>query len=358
MADGSSCRDCGGASFGYEICARCVGRRLAADRIRDVVEELAPEGQYEPGGREYRIGSNRGLAIVIGGPKSGLWYDHTSGEGGDLLAWVAHRRGGTLGEALRWARARLGQPEPHRRPRPVTEHKPADETENRDRAEQIWRQAVPLCRGDPVCRYLAGRAIDLERLAGANDGKLPGSLRFHPRLWNKEAQRRYPAMVAAIVDREGQFAAVHRTWVKEGEDGRVTKAPVKDPKLTLGGYSFGYGKGCVRLWRPKWSQATDEDTLALSEGIEDGLTIAQAQPLWRVAAGVSGGALKTTWVPEVFSEVVLIRQNDAPGSKAARAFDQVRARFRREGRTVRLLTPPHEVKDVNDVAVRFSSLAP
>jgi hypothetical protein len=368
MSSGPGCRSCGRSFPGahvYELCAACVGKRLAERWVCDVVEELLPAGHYEQGGREYRAGSTAGepgrsLVIQIGGPKSGLWYDHSAGEGGDLIDLIAACLGSDIGKAVRWARQRLGQPErpkaqPLRPPRRLPVHAPYDEAETGKIAERIfWREAVPLCRGDMVCRYLAGRAIDLERLARTNDGKLPPSLRFHPRLPNREAGRAYPAMVAAIVGREGEFLAVHRTWLVEGENGCVTKAPVEEPKMTLGRYRLAGGAGCIRLWRQKWREASAEDWLALSEGCEDALTIAQAHPSWRVAAGVSLPALMTTWVPPEISRVVLVVQNDKPGSRPALLLDQVRERFRREGRELWLHKPPREVKDVNEVAMRLS----
>ena len=152
MASGSGCRDCGRAFPGahvHELCAACIGKRLA-ERVRDVVEELLPNGKYEQGGREYRVGSTAGdagrsLDIEIGGPKSGLWYDHSAGEGGDLLDLIAHCIGGGAREALHWARQWLGQPERQRPVRPLPAPAPReDEERTRKRAEKIWHQAVPL----------------------------------------------------------------------------------------------------------------------------------------------------------------------------------------------------------------------
>jgi hypothetical protein len=62
----------------------------------------------------------------------------------------------------------------------------------------------------------------------------------------------------------------------------------------------------------------------------------------------------STWVPKVIPRIVLVAQNDRPGSPAADLFDRVRQRFRREGREVWLFRPPPEVKDVNEVAMRLS----
>jgi hypothetical protein len=359
MSSEPGCGDCGKPFPGmhvHQLCGGCTGKRLAERYVRDVVEELLPppEGHYERGSREYRHGSGRGLAVAIGGAKSGVWYDHSAGEGGDLLDLIAPCIGGDGRAALAWARHWMGQPERRRSVRPVlVQHAPRDETETREIAAQIWGESDPLSRDDPSCRYLAGRALDLERLAQANDGKLPATLRSHRALWNRETGRAYPAMVAAIVGPDGQFVGVHRTWLQQREDGGFEKASIKSPKMTLGHYRLDGGAGCIRLWRPKWREATEEDVLALSEGIEDGLTAALWHPGWRVAAGVSLSALLTTRIPPVISRVVLVIQNDKPGSPAVQLLGRVRERFRREGREVSLLRVPPEVKDLNELAMRF-----
>jgi hypothetical protein len=244
MSSGSVCRDCGCTFPGmyiHPLCAGCVAKRFV-ERAGEVVDELFPEGAYERGGRECRVGSfagerGRSLVIAIGGPKSGLWYEHNSGAKGNLIGLVAQLCcNGDRRAALQWARQWLGQPE-HRKARPVPVRAPEDDGETRERAADMWSEAVPLRRGDMVDRYFAERGICLERLAQANDGKLPGSLRFHPRVWNGEARRYYPAMIAKIVGLNERFLGVHRTWLLEDENGRVGKAHLKAPKMTLGRFT-------------------------------------------------------------------------------------------------------------------------
>jgi hypothetical protein len=365
MMSGSSCRDCGRASFGHEFCGRCVGKRLAEKWVRNVVEELLPAGHYEKGGREYRVGSTAGepgrsLAIVIGGAKSGVWHEKASDEGGDLIKLTGRCLGGGNAEGLAWARKYLGQSERQRTARPLPVHAPDEDIKNHKFAERIWEEkALPHRRGDMVHRYFdEERGLDLEWLAQANDGKLPDVLRFVPRLWHRESGLFYPAMVAKIVGPDGQFLGIHRTWLIE-RGGRVEKAPLgKLAKMTLG--SFAKQGGCIRLWHPRWHEATDEDTLAVSEGIEDGMSAAMLYPSWRVAAGVSLSGLLSIVIPLVFVRIVVVVQNDPPSEPGRRGavelIEEVRARFRRQGREVQLLKVPREVKDLNDLLRTFGKL--
>jgi hypothetical protein len=124
--------------------------------------------------------------------------------------------------------------------------------------------------------------------------------------------------------------------------------------MTLGSYTLEDGaKGCIRLSRTKWREAVDGDWLAIAEGCEDALTIIPYAPSLRVAAGVSLSAMKKTWIPNVLNRVLLITQNDPPGSPAALLFPKVCERFRCEGRELQLLKLHEGVKDVNELAMRL-----
>jgi hypothetical protein len=359
---GRGCRDCRGYSYGRALCDSCVVKCLEA-RVLSLVEKLLPNGKYDPRRREYQVGSLAGeagksLGIAIGGRKNGRWIDRNTKEKGNLLGLIAalccH---GDRIEALRWGLRWLGEPEGQRPARPLPVHAPDDDIKTRGIAERIWeKEGVPVRRGDWIVRYLAeSRGIPLERLAWANGGKLPDVLRFHARLWNRETSRFYPAMIAKIVGLDGQFLGIHRTWLSE-RGGRVDKAPIEDPKMTLG--RFSAQGGCIRLWGPRWSEATDEDTLGLSEGIEDGLSAALLYPSWRIAAGVSSDGLMKIRIPPVFGRIALITQNNKPGSSAAPWGAEVRERFLCEGREVWLLNVPREVKDLNELLVKFGKRPP
>jgi hypothetical protein len=348
------CRDCGRRSLGNP-CAGCLKHRLA-DRIDALLDELLPAGHREAGGREFRVGSlagepGRSLVIELGHQdRLGLWYDHAGGVGGDILDLIASiHSNGNNGQALRWARRWLQLPLPERRPRTVPTEQTAPVAVQAE-IEATWHKALRLRRADCVDQYLAGRGISLQTLADTNGGRLPGSLRFHPQLWCAEARRTYPAMLAAIRDSQGALVGLHRTWFARRADGTVAKAPVQVPKRSRGQVRGTRG---IELWRGSsgepWASAPASDVLALSEGVENGLSGALAQPAWRVTAAVSVGAMLTVLVPAAIFQIVLIVDNDAPGSPSAQVLEQVRARFRCEAKEVWLLRSPRWAKDVNEL---------
>jgi Toprim domain len=326
---------------------------LLADRAEALCAQLLPAGIRE--GAEWRIGNvagepGRSMAVHLRGAKAGVWYDWAAGSGGDALdlaAQVLFR--GDKRQAVRWARAWLGIGDAD--PAPFAPHRhdvmrrvevaDREDASRRRQAMRIFLEAQLSLTGTVAEAYLHGRAIDLARLA-----RQPRALRFHPRLWNEESQRTWPALIAAIVEPDGRMIAVHRTWLAPAGSG---KAALRNPKMTLGRYSGA----CVRLWRgasgKPLKDAVHGETVLIAEGIEDGLSAAVAAPEYRVLAAVSLANLANLMLPPAIGCVVILAQNDPIGSPATHALERAVAAFRRRGRRVKLARPPAPIKDINDL---------
>ena len=341
---------------------------LLDQRIAEVVAVLGLDGRRE--GHEFvalnptRADRHRGsFRIVLSGSKRGMWKEFSGGEGGDALDLVCYCRGIGKGEALRWAVSWLGldggDPVALRQTRQAQQRAAHDvidavrEAEARRRlAHALWLAGRPLQPGDPVDGYLQGRGIALRQL-----GRAPGALRFHAAAPIARALGggSGPAMVAAIQDGAGRFLAVHRTWLEEHAGGwrKRTIAPNSEPlggggKLTLGAYAGGF----IRLWRGASRRPLREapagDRLAITEGIEDALTIALACPELRVVAGVSVGNMANLSWPPAIGELVVCADNDDAGSSAARALARAIERWREHHR-VCVARVPERYKDFNDL---------
>lgn len=320
-------------------------------RLETLLAELLPAGRRD--GLEYRCGSVRGepgrsLAVHIGrGPKRGVWADFASGERGDVLELIAHARcHGDRAEAVRWARAWLGLTAggEGKKHNPSTVSPPPPETAapaRLDRAgKALWLAGQPIA-GTPVEAYLAGRGVSLAEL-----GRAPGALRFHPRVWCAERQAEAPAMLAAIV-RGGDIVACHRTYLAPREDGSWGKAPIKAAKKVLGSMKGGY----IPLWRgvagTPLAAVTAEETVAVTEGIEDALTVALFMPEWRVIAAVSLGNMADIELPAAVQRLVLVFDRDGENGAARQGRERAIAVHQRAGRHVRTVRPPEGFKDIN-----------
>jgi hypothetical protein len=332
-----------------------LARLLAAQALR-LAAELLPNGRRE--GNEWRVGSihgepGRSMAVHLTGPKAGVWCDFATGESGDALDLVAHVMfRGHKAQAVAWARAWLGLGHDAPRTTPA-ERRAADERREAEaarEAEARRRAAVRLFRaaregmvGTPAGDYLAARGINLAEL-----GRQPRCLRFHPSAWCAEAGTRLPALLAAINDADGRHVATHRTWLARDASGAWAKAPLRDPKKTLGSYAGG----CIRLWRGatgrSLSDAQPGETVAIAEGIETGLSVAAACRELRVVSAVSLSNMSRLILPPAITTVILCSDNDGDNQAAAELLIRAAERFAREGRAVRIARPPQGFKDMND----------
>ncbi len=307
---------------------------LLAERVEALCRDLLPAGRRE--GPEWRCGSvqgeaGRSLGVHLAGPKAGIWADFASGGGGDLLDLVKAAHGLDTPAALDWARDWLGigdgpAPAPRRPPdRRQDDGAESGPARNAEFARRIWSDARPIA-GTVAETYLRGRGITCQ---------LPPSLRFTPQLRYRPSGRDFPAMIGAVqLDQPGQdkapVVAVHRTWLTP-EGG---KAPVVDPKMTLGRCKGG----AVRL-------GAAAETIAIAEGIETALSVASAGTGLVVWAALSTSGMKAIRLPDQVRTVILCPDGDAEGAAAA---ERAAERLLTEGRRV-LIAPTPDGVDFNDV---------
>ena len=336
--------------------------RQLARRMEVLAPHLLPAGYRD--GRTWRCGSIAGepgssLAITTSGSRRGLWVDHAdTAQAGDALALVAAVRcGGDLSDAICWTADWLGltgeTPAPSRAPDPPPDDAATDAeaARKRARAQQLWLAAQPKLFGTPAAAYLDGRGSLLSGLP-----RQPAALRYAPELWNTETGRHWPALVAAINGPLGAgygHLATARIWLAQDAGGRWIKAPLRDPKKTLGSYKGGH----VAIWRGSSAKplrdAPAGDSCAIAEGIETALSIAQMAPELRVVAAVALSNMAAITLPPAIADVILCPDNDAGNEAAraanARAVDAAIRRFREEGRKVRLARPETPDADWNDI---------
>lgn len=348
---------------GARVGAGEVARGLAG-RIDQLVAQLLPGGRRE--GHEWRVGSLAGepgqsCAVHLSGARAGVWSDFASGERGDALDLVAAVLfGGDKSAAFQWGMNWLGweqgtPPEERRRQAPAQDDAAAEQARERRKKSglSMWLAAREL-PGSPAAAYLAGRGLDLEPLGK----KAPGALRYHPDCYCDEVRGGMPAMVSQV-NRAGVAVAVHRTYLALDTAGVWRKAPLRAPKKVLGSFGGGY----IPLWRGRSGLPVaahpETDTLALTEGIEDGLTVALHRPDWRVLAAVSVANFAAVTLPGGARDVVLVLDRDGENPAVRKARQAAIAALTGQGRQVRVVQPPEGFKDFNEwhQAVRREGVA-
>ena len=301
--------------------AAVIAAALGA-RAEDVCRRYLPQGRRQ--GRYWVAGDldgarGRSLFVRLHGPGTpGKWTDAAVGSHGDLLDLIRYRIDApTLRAALDEARAFLALPAS-----PAAGDAGAyDATEA---ARRLWQR----------CRAVDGtHAETYLRARGLARCRFP-ALRFHPELRYREgsAVRRLPALVAAVTGDDGAVHGVHRTWL---DPHRPAKADVASPRKALGRI---YGLA-VRFGTP----ADDLATLLVGEGIETVLSLVTAVPDITAAAALSAGSLGAFSAPPAFRRIIIARDNDFEGERAA---ERLARRCARAGVAATVIIP--EGGDFND----------
>lgn len=335
---------------------------LLTQRIEAVAAEVLPRGHRE--GHDWveastaRGGIGDSLRVCISGARAGTWahFAANNDKKGDPLELISYVLfDGDKRKAIAWAKSYLGLDgaDPARikqaRLRAAAARKDAAEQEKKQRAETqkyvkaLWLRAEANIINTAVDYYLRGRGIDIRHLA-----HFPRALRFARDLKHKNGNY-YPAMIAAIVNNAGEHVAVHRTYLQQADNFGVVKADLGDgAKMVLGSYAGGYIPISRGASGKSLRDAPAGDRVILCEGIEDGLTLALAQPDARVLAAISVNNFKNIILPDTVCTVVVAADNDDEGSAAANALEDAVQGFIDQGRDVYVVRA-RGAKDFNDM---------
>ena len=275
----------------------------------------------------------RSLFVRLAPPGTpGKWTDAADGSHGDLLDIIRHRtRAPTLRAALDEARAFLALPaSPDRASEAATAA--GDSYDATEAARRLWARCRAI-DGTHAEAYLRARGFARCRFA---------ALRYHPELRYREgsAVRRLPALVAAVTGDDGAVTGVQRTWL---DTRRPARAGVSSPRKALGRV---YGRA-VRFGRP-----ADGASLLVGEGIETVLSVVTAVPDITAAAALSAGSLGAFAPPPGVARLVIARDNDAEGERAA---ERLARRCARAGVSATVIVS--EGGDFNDDLVSLGPLA-
>lgn len=306
-------------------------RELSAN-AESVCRHYLPAGRRE--GSYWMVGDlqnspGRSLFVRLTGPASGpgaagKFTDGATGEFGDLLDIIRARTGiERFPDLLAEARTHLGRPQPVAPEQPAAKERKA-EGGRPAAAARLFASAVPVA-GTLAEIYLRSRGITRPV---ANT-----VLRYHPKCWHRDEGRTtstaQPALIAAVTDGAGAMQGVHRTWL--AADGRG-KAAVEIQRRAMG-HLLG---NAVRL-------AAQQDILAIGEGIETMLSLAEGVPGLPVWAALSSGHLGAVLLPDGLQRLYIAIDRDPAGQRAA---ERLGARATEAGIGYHVLEP--RLGDFND----------
>lgn len=260
----------------------------------------------------------------------GTYHCFGCGASGDIVRLVMEVEGLAFMDALRWlGAADLPEVDPSDRLR-AAEEDAAERQAAIERARAVWAKAVPAA-GTPAEVYARSRGISMA---------LPRSIRFAmtPSWYDDdtgECGPDLPALVGAVVNGAGELIGLQRIFLAKG--GRA-KANMPKPKRSLGRIKGG----AMRIRSP---MPADPNELIVTEGPEDGLSLAQELPGREVWVALGTALMPEIEYPPHVTSIVIAGQNDDPGRIAA---DKAALALVERGYAVRSIWPAAGFKDWND----------
>lgn len=337
------------------------------DHLRGGVKQgprwMAGDVHGNPGGR---------LSVLLSGAKAGRWKDFAADVQGDLIDLLCHNKGLNKGEAFVEAKRWLGISEKTGHAS-IARHAEAREERRLEQAKAVTaddqkkqhyitvlRRQAHTAENTVVHAYLRGRGIMLAP---------PAACLLLPLHDHKPSDRQYPCMLSLVyaprmedgaAETVWKVVAIHRTWlVADALEARFAEgkftlhhhvlalgpdAAVKRLKFQHGGHDTGkmaYGPmkgGFIPLTRSPL-----RSTLAITEGIENGLSVAQAKPEWSVWAAYSASNFSNLVIPPAVTRLVLCGDSDSKPAKDAQG-------------NVRLKEDGTELKPADEALARAAQL--
>ncbi len=162
-------------------------RHAAVDRC----DELAAKVLGNPSSadrHEMRWGAHGKLALQLAGDKRGLWFDFSTGKGGDMITLIVDRQGVTVAQAIEWLRRELSLPAPER-----PAWKPEKARDERSPAERIEAARTLYGRArdgrtSPARANFEGRGLDVP-------DEVWRQIRFDPACYFHRTGLRHPAVL-------------------------------------------------------------------------------------------------------------------------------------------------------------------
>jgi hypothetical protein len=297
--------------------------------------------------RELRFRRKGSLAVVIEGVKSGQWFDHEAGVGGDLINLIERAHDLTFREAVGYAEQFIGSaPTSATKPAPSACPISAEDESRRNQhyAGKLWREAGPIT-STPGADYLKWRHVLQPALEAGSE-----VLRFHPSCPFGSA--RHHCLLALRRD------------IRTDEPRAIQRIALVDKhimQMTFTEFTKGGGEIARRTLGPKTGTAIK---LSSDEMVTQGLTVGEG--LETVLAGMVKGFrpawvlgdadnLKNFPVLSGIEALTILVDNDADGLGQSAALE-CSARWTCAGQEVRRVIPRRSGDDLNDV-VRYRSVA-
>jgi len=277
------------------------------------------------------------LTLDIAGYKAGLWCDHRSGEGGDLVSLYAKHYGLNYIEAAKklFSERKITEIVPPARAKiKQTTNSLQQKNEELARAKSIKIATQLYNSAQPIAGTLAEKY--LSKVRGVQLG-IPTDFRFAPLCWHKDLRTQKPALLIPAFGENGKLQAVNRIYLSPDANklNAMLKTASDSPMIATQKAVLGPSRAAtVFINKVKGCPVT-----YLSEGVENALSIRQSISNANISSCFGVGQLKNVTLSPETKMVVICADNDGANLATKKALEQTVAKFLSAGLEVKLALP-------------------
>ena len=313
---------------------------LNQDPIRFASQILGAPVTRTPTYANFAMGKDRtkgNLTLELAGYKAGLWCDHRTGEGGDLVSLYAKHHGLNYIEAAKKLFSERNTPEII----PSVLTKALLATKNLQQKNEELARAKSIKLATQLynsAQSIAGTQAEkyLSKVRGLQLGT-PTDFRFSALCWHKELRTQKPALLIPAYDENGKLQSVNRIYLSPDANklNVMVKSSSDTPMIATQKAVLGPSRAATVFI----NKVPNSPVTYLSEGVENALSIRQSVSNTNISSCFGIGQLKNISLSSQTKTVIICADNDGANLATKKALEQTVSKFLSAGLEVKLALP-------------------
>lgn len=324
----------------FHIQLNNLKQTLNQDPLRFASQILGSPVTKTPTYANFAMGNDKtkgNLTLDIAGARAGLWCDHRTSAGGDLVSLYATQYGLSYCEAAKklFSERNIKELTPSTIAKSSLEAQKLQQINDEQARAKRIKQATQLYNSAQSIKGTLAEKY-LGNIRGIKTG-IPDNFKFAQRCWHKDLRTQKPALLVPAYDENGKLQSVNRIYL--GQDANKLNVLFKSAHNTTMPATqkavLGPSKSAtVFIHKSEGSSVT-----YLTEGVENGLSIRQSISAANISSCFGIGQLKNITLSPETKTVVICADNDGANLSTKKALEQSVANFLAKGIEVKLALP-------------------
>lgn len=285
---------------------------LNSDINNFVLELMGEPNKSLSTNNQFRYGSKGSMSITLSGAKSGLWYMHEEGRGGNLLQLIQEQKELNFKDALEYAANYLGISKSNSDELPY--HKKV----------YGFSKTIKNTLGEKYLKEHRGITANID------------NIRFVPYLYEPTTKEKHPAVVVFSKDMSGDIKGMQAIWLDRETGKKLNIETAKRSYGEIKGSMVPINKGTKGI--------------AVAEGVETALSIASSRSDLTVFAALGSFSNFTSSDIKVNgTPIIMCVDNDGDNKHSIDKVKKSISELSQKGFNVFVAYPKHKGADFNDI---------